>query len=91
MSAVPEATYRLALAALAGFDRRKLLSQLRLPVLCLAGADDRNAPPSVMEKMALCIGGAEYRVLPGVGHLAHMEAPRAVNPALVGFLQRHLH
>jgi pimeloyl-ACP methyl ester carboxylesterase len=91
MSAVPEATYRLALAAIAGFDRRKLLSQLRLPVLCLAGADDRNAPPSVMEKMALCIGGAEYRVLPGVGHLAHMEAPRAVNPALVGFLQRHLH
>ena len=26
--------------------------------------------------------------LPGVGHLAHMEAPQAVNAALIDFLQR---
>lgn len=91
MSAVPEATYRRALAATAGFDRRGSLADLRVPVLCLAGADDRNAPPAVMQGMATRIPGAEYRCLPHVGHLAHMEAPAPVNAALVEFLQRHLH
>ena len=88
MSAVPEATYRKALAALAGFDRRELLADLKLPVLCLAGGADRNAPPAVMQQMATRIAGAEYRVLPGVGHLSHMEAPTPVNAALIDFLQR---
>jgi 3-oxoadipate enol-lactonase len=88
MASVPEPTYRKALAAIAGFDRRELLADLRLPVLCLAGAEDRNAPPAVMQQMALRIAGAEYRCLAGVGHLSHMEAPQAVNPVLVDFLQR---
>jgi len=90
MSAVPEATYRRALAAIAAFDRRELLGDLRLPVLCLAGADDRNAPPALMQQMAARIPGAEYRCLPAVGHLAHMEAPQVVNAALIDFLRRIL-
>ena len=88
MAAVPEATYRGALAAISGFDRREALADLRVPVLCLAGADDRNAPPAVMQQMASRIADAEFRELPGVGHLAHMEAPQAVNAALLDFLQR---
>lgn len=88
MASVPEATYRVALAAIAGFDRRDTLAALNLPVLCLAGEHDRNAPPAVMEQMAARIPGAEYRCIPGLGHLAHMEAPQAVNPVLVEFLQR---
>lgn len=90
MSAVPEPTYRRALAALVGFERRDGLAQLTLPTLCLAGADDRNAPPAVMQGMARRIPGAVYACLPGVGHLMHMEAPRAVNAALIDFLQRTL-
>jgi 3-oxoadipate enol-lactonase len=90
MSAVPEATYRAALAAIAGFDRREALADLRVPVLCLAGADDRNAPPSVMSHMAQCIPGAEYVCVPHVGHLLHMEAPEAVNAVLIEFLRRTL-
>jgi len=88
MSGVPEATYRRALQALIGFDRRELLRDLRLPVLCLAGGHDRNAPASVMQQMADRIAGAECVVLPGVGHLANMEAPGPFNLALIDFLQR---
>ena len=33
---------------------------------------------------------ARYQCLPGVGHLAHMEAPQLVNPVLVEFLQSNL-
>jgi 3-oxoadipate enol-lactonase len=90
MAAVPEATYRRALAAIADFDRRESLADLALPVLCLAGADDRNAPATVMRRMAERIAGAEYRCLDGVGHLAHMEAGPVVNPVLIDFLRRQL-
>ena len=90
MGAVPEATYRSALQALVGFDRREALARLAVPVLCIAGADDRNAPPAVMKHMAQRITQAHYHCLPGVGHLAHMEAPQQVNPLLVDFLQSTL-
>jgi 3-oxoadipate enol-lactonase len=88
MSAVPEATYRRALQALAGFDRRESLRDLRVPVLCLAGAHDRNAPAAVMQQMAARMADAEVVVMPGVGHLANMEAPGPFNLALIDFLQR---
>lgn len=90
MSAVPESTYRSALAALVGFDRRAALERIAVPTLCLAGEDDRNAPPALMEQMARRIPAAQYLCLPGVGHLAHMEAPERINPAIVTFLQNHL-
>jgi pimeloyl-ACP methyl ester carboxylesterase len=88
MSAVPQATYRSALRAIVGFNRRELLGKLRLPVLCLAGEDDRNAPPMLMQQMASRIAGAEFQCLPGVGHLANMEAPALYNRALIDFLRR---
>jgi 3-oxoadipate enol-lactonase len=90
MSGVPEATYRAALHAIVGFDRREALARLAVPVLCIAGADDRNAPPAVMKQMAGRIAQAHYHCLPGVGHLAHMEAPQQVNPVLVDFLRTTL-
>lgn len=89
MSRVPEATYRRSLQAIVGFDRRAALGAIRVPVLCLAGEDDRNAPPTVMQHMAQRIPGAEYVCLRGVGHLSNMEAPEPVNAALLSFLARH--
>jgi 3-oxoadipate enol-lactonase len=88
MSAVPETTYRRALQAIVGFDRRESLSELRVPVLCLAGEHDRNAPPAVMQRMAERIAGARYQCLAGVGHLVNMEAPGPFNRAVVQFLLR---
>jgi pimeloyl-ACP methyl ester carboxylesterase len=88
MSAVPEATYRRALRAISGFDRREALRDLRLPVLCLAGAQDRSTPSDLMAQMAARIAGAEFVCVPGMGHLANLEAPAAYNAALLDFLSR---
>ena len=90
MAGVPEATYRRALQALVGFDRRAHLPELRIPVLCITGDDDRTAPPALMQQMAAHIPGAEFQRLAGVGHLANMEAPVAFNRTLIDFLQRRL-
>jgi 3-oxoadipate enol-lactonase len=90
MAAVPEPTYRAALRALMGFDRRDNLERLKMPVLLLAGEVDPNAPPQVMQAMAQRIEGADYRCLPGVGHLANLEAPQPFVDAVVTFLRARL-
>jgi len=89
MAGVPPGTYRKAVALLTTFDRRALLPGIAVPTLLLAGAEDRTAPPSVMERMAQRIPGAEYVVLEGCGHLGPMDQPDEFNRALAAFLERH--
>ncbi|MEO8135946.1 MAG: alpha/beta fold hydrolase [Betaproteobacteria bacterium] len=88
MSAVPEATYRAALASLSRFDRRDVLRLIAVPALVLAASDDAQAPPAVMEKMASRINGAEFAVLPDCGHLANLEQPVLFADAVLEFLER---
>jgi pimeloyl-ACP methyl ester carboxylesterase len=89
MAAVPPATYRAAMRVLVGFDRRAWLPAITVPTLVLAGEQDGNAPPAVMQRMAEKIAGARYVELPGAGHLANMEQPDAFNDALRHFLSKH--
>ena len=86
MSQVPATTYRHALEALVTFDRRSNLSSIHVPTLLIAGEHDRNAPPSVMKKMAEAISGSTYLEMKGVGHLMNLEAPDEFDGALLNFL-----
>jgi len=88
MARVPPDTYRKALHAIVGFDRRAALPSIRVPMLAIAGERDRTAPPAVMEKMASRIPDAAYMLLPGCGHLANLERPRAFNDAVLGWLKK---
>jgi 3-oxoadipate enol-lactonase len=87
MSAVHPDTYRAAVRCLIGFDERANLPVISIPVLCLAGQQDRNAPPEMMRRMAEAIPGALYHCLADVGHLANLEAPAAFNAACLDFLR----
>lgn len=89
MSRVPPATYRAALQALMGFDRRDALAGIHVPTLAIAGELDPAAPPAVMEKLAARIPGAEYVLLPSAWHLANLEQPQAFNAVLLAFLNKH--
>lgn len=86
MRRVPDSTYRAAIAALVTFDRRAALAEIAVPALVLAGENDRNAPPAMMERMAARIPGARYVCLPKAGHLANVEQPAAFDAALDAFL-----
>ncbi len=87
MAATSPQTYRAAVHCLVGFDERAAHGAIRVPVLCLAGEHDRNAPAPVMERMAGRIPGATYVCLPGVGHLPNLEAPAAFDRAVLDFLR----
>ena len=88
MAAIPPATYRKAVQLLTTFDRRAQLPAITLPVLLVAGSEDRVAPANVMQRMAQKIPGAEFVLLEGCGHLGPMDQPEPFNEALRGFLER---
>ena len=90
MSAVPAETYRAAVRCLVGFDERANLGAIAVPVLCLAGERDPNAPAVGVERMAGKIPGARFVCLPGVGHLPNLEAAAAFDAAILGFLRQVL-
>jgi pimeloyl-ACP methyl ester carboxylesterase len=85
-AAVPEATYRAAVKCLVTFDERANLPRIGIPLLCLAAELDRNAPASMVERMAGKIPGAGYVCLPGLGHMPNLEAPAAFDAAVLRFL-----
>jgi 3-oxoadipate enol-lactonase len=86
MSTVPPQTYRAAIRCLVTFDERANLPHIGVPILCLAGDRDPNAPSPMMQRMAGKIPGARFACLTGVGHLANLEAPDAFAEAIVDFL-----
>lgn len=86
MSAIPAATYRAAVTALTDFDRRADLPGLDLPVLCVAGEVDAVATPATMAAMARRLPRGRYVELPGAGHLAPLEKPRAFGDLIGGWL-----
>jgi 3-oxoadipate enol-lactonase len=87
MGAVSAETYRASVHCLIGFDERGNLANIKVPVLCLAGEHDRNAPPAMMERMAAKIPGARYVCLARIGHLPNVEAPRMFDEAVLEFLR----
>ena len=84
---VRAATWRRALAAMLGFDRRAALAHIAVPTLLLAGQHDPITPPAVLRAMAVAVKGSALVELPGVGHLPHLEAPDAFDWALLDFLR----
>ena len=86
MQRVPEATYRAALQAIVGFDRRSSLGSIGVPVLCLSAEHDRTAPPDVMARMAQRLPLGRQQCVPAAGHLVSVERPQAFSAAVCGFL-----
>jgi 3-oxoadipate enol-lactonase len=90
MANVPEATYRVTMLSMLGFDLRAALKTIAVPTLVLSGSRDKNAPAPTMAKMASYIPSAEYIDIEGAGHLVNLERPAAFNAALEKFLKAHV-
>lgn len=86
MRQVKADAYTGACEALKIFDRSDALSQLRLPVLVLAGARDGVTTAEQAERWSAQIPGADFIVL-DAGHLAVMEQPTDFAAALIDFLR----
>ncbi|MGK7868468.1 alpha/beta fold hydrolase [Falsiroseomonas sp. E2-1-a20] len=86
MRAIPAEVYRDTLRCLTTFDRRGDQARIAVPTLLIAGERDQAAPLKTMQRMAETIPGARIVVIPGAGHLIHLEAPDEFRAALLPFL-----
>ena len=66
----------------------ELLEQIQCPTLVMTGELDSWSPPEQHADIADALPSAELVVVPGAGHMIQLEAPRAVNEAIAGWLAR---
>jgi magnesium chelatase accessory protein len=81
-----------ALGMMAHWDLRALardLPRLGVPLHLLVGAGDRAVSPAQARRVAARCRQARVTVLPGVGHLAHEEAPAVVASCLLDSVAAH--
>lgn len=74
------------LAILCTGDLRRELARLELPVLVLAGAEDRVLPPQAARRTAELIPGAVYREIAGAGHALFVSHPDEVLAEIGSFV-----
>jgi 3-oxoadipate enol-lactonase len=67
-------------------DATPLLPRIKVPTLVIGAELDRAIPPEHSRAIAAGIPAAHLTILPGVGHLANLEAPEAFNNLLLEFL-----
>jgi magnesium chelatase accessory protein len=75
-----------ALGMMAAWDLRPLardLPRLQPPLAQLIGANDRTIPPRDAARVRALVRSATLDLLPGLGHLAHEEAPMTLAPLIL--------
>lgn len=79
--------YRAMAHSMAEADLRDVLPTIRIPVLLLYGELDERSPLHVAENIRAQISSAELVVIPGVGHLANVEAPAEFSAHVRSFIR----
>jgi pimeloyl-ACP methyl ester carboxylesterase len=75
--------------AMAGADQRDLLPRIAVPTLLVWGELDSRSPLSVARQFQQAIPDAELVVLPGAGHMSHLEQPEQFSAAVREFCRAH--
>ena len=80
--------HRVMARSLAEADLRDVLPHVDAPTLLLNGDADKRSPLFVAEELHRQIPASTLSVMPGVGHLSNMEAPRRFNTEVRHSLHR---
>jgi pimeloyl-ACP methyl ester carboxylesterase len=70
-------------------DQRDLLHRIAVPTLLIWGELDARSPLSVARQFEKTIPETELVVIPGAGHVSHLERPELVNEAVRRFCRAH--
>ena len=79
-------SYRQAMRALATFDVRGRLGEIRAPTLVVSGDRDTTVPPSGQRELLVGIQGAQQIIIGGAGHAVNVDHAEHFNRILLEFL-----
>ena len=88
VAATPAEGYAACCEAIAAMDLRDQLCRITAPTLVIAGADDPATPPAKLEEIAAGIPGATLLTVGDAAHLANVEQPNLITPALIEHLEQ---
>lgn len=80
--------YAATCTMLGDTDLRSFQSSLRVPVTIVVGEEDYATPVSMSQQIHTAVAGSTLKILPGVRHLAPVEAPEQVSQQLFTLLDR---
>lgn len=72
--------------ALKDLDYLKDLGQMKVPMLFVAGSEDKGATPATMQAMAAACPDSKYALVPDAGHIINVNQNKAFNLAICAFL-----
>jgi 3-oxoadipate enol-lactonase len=78
--------YAAAAAAVAAFDARASLADVRCPTMVVAGIEDATVGLDAKNALAHAIAGARLVLVPESGHVTNVDQPLAFNTVLTEFL-----
>ncbi|SMY12150.1 alpha/beta fold hydrolase [Brevibacterium jeotgali] len=79
-------SYAAVCRALAAFDVRDRLQDVRVPILAVAGEHDQPTPPESLRVIADGVPNGRFEVVSDAAHLVPAEAPEVTAELLHGFL-----
>jgi pimeloyl-ACP methyl ester carboxylesterase len=88
-AAVRPESLRTQLSTMAETDQRDLLPRIAVPTLLIWGEHDVRSPLSVARQFEQAIPDTTLVVLPGAGHVSHLEQPERFNEAVRAFCRAH--
>jgi 3-oxoadipate enol-lactonase len=86
VAATTPAGYLGCSAAIMNFDFSGRLSELRIPVMVVCGADDPGTPASENRRLAGLVAGGRYEEIPNARHFPNVERPDEFNRIMMGWL-----
>jgi 2-hydroxy-6-oxonona-2,4-dienedioate hydrolase len=83
---VTSASAGACVQAIRGWDVRDQLDKLEMPVLIVSGDRDRSVSLETLVGEKQAIKNAQLSILPGCGHMAHLESPQVFNQVIHEFI-----
>jgi 3-oxoadipate enol-lactonase len=88
LAGIPGTSLSNVARGMTSFNVIERLSAATSPTLVVSGAKDALIAPEHSRVTAELIEGAEFRVIPGAGHISNLDSPAEFNDLLMRFLAR---
>ena len=82
----PTMGYIRACEAIRDADLTEVAKEIRIPVLCVVGAEDKSTPPEEVKGLSDLISGSRYEVIEKSAHIPCVDNPTALNKLIIDFI-----